>query len=305
MRNYSNPSNSKQIAAFPRKIMLLYSFLFLGTVVAFGQTQQGLGTYYADKYHGSKTASGEVYNKNDFTAAHRTLAFGTRVKVTRLDNGRVVFVKINDRGPFTEGRIIDLSRAAAEQIDMIRSGEVMVRIEVVPNEVGIEDVYGEDIPPKPVANPNRDLNALPLVDYNGRPLNSSGRVKELPERELTDYNDYEGDNESRDEVSATVNPDIAKYTPQLFQMVAFKQGAEGYGVQVGAFFNFYRLLEAMDELSRKGIQNSLVQSSSKDGNPMFRIIVGPYPSKAEADAAKKRLAKNKYKGITVSLADLY
>lgn len=319
MRNYSNPTKSTKltvhIPAFLVGCLLACAFLLLGNLSAIGQTQQGLGTYYADKYHGRKTASGETYNKFDLTAAHRTLAFGTRVKVTRLDNGRVVYVKINDRGPFTEGRIIDLSRAAAEQLDMIRSGEVRVRVEVVSNEMESDNVYVEDMPAKPAANPNRDLSSLPLVDHNGRPLNRQGQGEylEVDAEDLSDYRDddifrEESDEDYVEEVEeseAYVNPDIAKYTPQLFQMIAIKKEAEGFGVQVGAYFNFYRLLEAMDELSNKGIQNSLVQSSSKDGKSMFRIIVGPYGSKAEANAAKKRLAKKRYKGITVNLADLY
>ena len=74
---------------------------------------------------------------------------------------------------------------------------------------------------------------------------------------------------------------------------------------MGAFFSFYRLLEALDDLKRKGIEDTLVQSSSKDGKSMFRIIVGPYASRADANLARKNLAQKKYKGITVNLAELY
>lgn len=93
--------------------------------------QVGLACYYNNKHHGKKTASGEIYDKHKFTAAHRTLPFGTYVKVTRLDNNKSVVVKINDRGPFGKGRIIDLSYAAAQKLDMIRKGIIKVKIEVV------------------------------------------------------------------------------------------------------------------------------------------------------------------------------
>jgi rare lipoprotein A len=96
-----------------------------------GRGEVGLATYYSNEFAGRKTASGEKYDPKKFTAAHRTLPFGTRVKVTRLDNGKSVVVRINDRGPFTKGRIIDLSLAAAKKIDMIRSGVVKVRVEIV------------------------------------------------------------------------------------------------------------------------------------------------------------------------------
>jgi rare lipoprotein A len=93
--------------------------------------EQGLASYYADIYQGNTTANGERYDGDDMTAAHRTLAFGTRVKVTNLDNGESVVVRINDRGPHVDGRIIDVSRAAAEVLGMVDSGTAEVRVEVV------------------------------------------------------------------------------------------------------------------------------------------------------------------------------
>lgn len=94
-----------------------------------GYRAEGTASYYGKAHHGKRTASGERFNQNALTAAHRTLPFGTRVKVTNLDNGRSVVVRINDRGPFGRGRIIDLSKAAAEQLNMLRSGTAPVRLE--------------------------------------------------------------------------------------------------------------------------------------------------------------------------------
>ncbi|MFC0336777.1 rare lipoprotein A [Kushneria avicenniae] len=96
-----------------------------------GATSSGEASWYSDRHQGARTASGERYNKNAMTAAHRTLAFGTRVRVTNLNNQRQAVVRINDRGPFSGGRIIDLSRAAADRIGMIRSGVAPVRVEVL------------------------------------------------------------------------------------------------------------------------------------------------------------------------------
>ncbi|SFH77918.1 septal ring lytic transglycosylase RlpA family protein [Modicisalibacter xianhensis] len=93
--------------------------------------QQGQAAYYSDAYQGNRTANGERYDRNALTAAHRSLPFGTRVNVTNLNNGRNVTVRINDRGPFTRGRIIDLSRRAAQQLGMIRSGTAPVRVIVL------------------------------------------------------------------------------------------------------------------------------------------------------------------------------
>lgn len=93
--------------------------------------QRGEAAYYARSFDGRRTASGERFDSNRLTAAHRRLAFGTRVEVTNENNGRRVVVTINDRGPYTRGRIIDLSRRAAEKIGMIRSGIAPVTLRVI------------------------------------------------------------------------------------------------------------------------------------------------------------------------------
>ena len=96
----------------------------------------GLASWYGAKHHGKRTASGEIFDQNKFTAANRTLPWGSIVKVTNLDNGKAVEVRINDRGPFTKGRIIDLSRAAARALGMVESGVSPVRMELLsPREV--------------------------------------------------------------------------------------------------------------------------------------------------------------------------
>lgn len=91
----------------------------------------GLASYYAGHFHGRRTASGGRYDHDALTAAHRTLAFGTRLRVTNLDNGRSVEVTVTDRGPHRRGRIIDLSRAAARRLDFIEDGTARVRVEVI------------------------------------------------------------------------------------------------------------------------------------------------------------------------------
>ncbi|MFC2132014.1 septal ring lytic transglycosylase RlpA family protein [Bacteroidota bacterium] len=95
-----------------------------------GDIITGIASYYADKFHGNKTANGEIFDQEDYTAAHKTLPFGTKVLVTNLENNKSVVVRVNDRGPFVRGRVIDLSRTAAEEIDMIKSGVVEVEIRI-------------------------------------------------------------------------------------------------------------------------------------------------------------------------------
>jgi peptidoglycan lytic transglycosylase len=97
-----------------------------------GDTQTGIASWYGVPYDGRRTASGEIYDMQRLTAAHPTLPFETWVNVTNLSNGKQVQVRINDRGPFVDGRIIDLSLAAAREIDMVRAGLARVRLEVIP-----------------------------------------------------------------------------------------------------------------------------------------------------------------------------
>ena len=99
---------------------------------------KGRASYYGDYFHGRRTASGERFDVHKYTAAHRTLPFGTLVKVTNLINKKSVILKINDRGPHVRSRIIDLSKAAAKAIDLMRFGAARVSIEILKNTAGIK-----------------------------------------------------------------------------------------------------------------------------------------------------------------------
>lgn len=111
------------------KYFLLLISLFLIFSCAQKVTQTGKASYYSSKFNGRKTASGETFRNSKKIAAHRTLPFGTKVKVTNLSNGRSVKVRIADRGPFVSGRIIDLSKKAARKIGLIDQGVGTVKIE--------------------------------------------------------------------------------------------------------------------------------------------------------------------------------
>jgi len=113
------------------KLMLLLLMSVAVSAAVAMDVQEGEASYYADSLNGNKTASGAVYDKDAMTAAHRTLPFGTRVKVTYLKTGNSVEVVINDRGPHAKNRIIDLSRAAASKVGMLDDGHGKVKLEVI------------------------------------------------------------------------------------------------------------------------------------------------------------------------------
>jgi rare lipoprotein A len=113
--------------------MRIVQFVFISLIVCFSScapktTETGKASYYADKFKGRPTSSGEIFRQHKRTAAHKTLPFGTKVKVTNLENGRTVRVRINDRGPFVAGRIIDLTKRAARKLKMVDAGVSNVEI---------------------------------------------------------------------------------------------------------------------------------------------------------------------------------
>ncbi|MBN2546200.1 MAG: septal ring lytic transglycosylase RlpA family protein [Spirochaetes bacterium] len=110
------------------KRIIFYFYFFLLSISTFSNEQEGLASWYGPNFHGKKTANGEIFNTNDFTAAHRTYPFNSIVKVISLENNNSTIVRINDRGPFANDRIIDLSQAAAGELDMIKNGVMKVRI---------------------------------------------------------------------------------------------------------------------------------------------------------------------------------
>lgn len=103
-------------------------------------SQTGIASWYGPGFHGKATSSGEIYNQNEFTAAHQTLPLGTRVMVSNLENGSSAEVTINDRGPFAKGRIIDLSYAAAQLLNMVGPGTALVRLDVLESPIQISTI---------------------------------------------------------------------------------------------------------------------------------------------------------------------
>jgi len=114
-----------------RVFCLLFISIWVHSHAQFALPDTGTASYYSDAFHLRRTASGDIYHKDSLSAAHKTLPFGTLVRVTNLSNQRSVIVKINDRGMKGKKRIIDLSKAAAKELQMIRSGLTTVMIEII------------------------------------------------------------------------------------------------------------------------------------------------------------------------------
>ena len=133
-----------------------------------GFVQEGLASWYGSKFHGRKTSNQEVYDMHAMTAAHKTLPFNTRVRVLNLENQREITVRINDRGPFIKGRIIDVSYAAAKKLLLTKNGIAKVRIKVVPT------------PQKQLSNLHESSNTLAIAGRNKNNLLRNWDLNRVP-----------------------------------------------------------------------------------------------------------------------------
>ena len=310
-----------------------FCFLFVSlSTVTFAQEKFGIASYYSDAFQGRKTASGEPYDKNKLTGAHKTYEFGTIVKVTRLDNKKSVNIRINDRGPYINGRIIDVSKAAAAQLDLIADGRTEVKVELV----GKADSKPE--PPKEneiTANNQPNLESLRV---NETPEPTTPRVADVP----TEFSDnsagipkqptgLEVTKKAKEEPAPAKVPNLkidAEKAPKavptvstskaerviakdyqnydLYKIQLLRPERKGFGVQVASLTKYEHVMKQVAELQESWFNNILVSvEKGKDNNPVYKIILGPFENRDIAESYKKQLkTKKKINGFTVNLADI-
>jgi rare lipoprotein A len=299
---------------FFASILFLNLFFSVGLIAQ--QEEVGIASYYSDKFHGKPTASGELYNKNDMTGAHKTLPFGSIVKVTRMDNGKSVRVKITDRGPFISGRIVEISRAAAEKIGLVKAGVAEVRLDIVkelaepsvttapaiapksePTEKEIAKVAAES-PKKEVTKPtNTEKKAIEKVTATEKAAPKAAPViKETSKKPV-----IASKSTAADRMTLVKG---AEYQPYGLYSVQLKKPArEGYGVQVASLGTIDGAFRKIAELQGQWFENILMNmEKGKDGEKVYKIILGPFDDQASATAYNKSLKKKKMKGFVVSLA---
>lgn len=163
----------------------------------------GIASWYGPNFHGKLTANGERYNMNDFTAAHKTLPFNTVVRVDNVENGKSVVVRINDRGPYAANRIIDLSRKAAQQIDMIGKGTASVRLMVVregDRPVDVQNISSEETFTIQLAAFENESEAI----ARSKQIEGS-RVEKVTIKDRTIFRLYYGSYSNPDEAQSALN----------------------------------------------------------------------------------------------------
>ncbi len=257
-----------------RQTFFAFAALFALTLLssfAIQKEEYGKAGYYADSLHGRKTASGEKYDKYEFTCAHKTLAFGTKVRITRLDNKKSVICRVNDRGPYVEGYVTDVSRAAAEEIGLIKIGVTRVKLEVVQAANTARVGADMDGNTKLLTSRGATRTVMP-AQYNYDPQPTGGRG-------------YGG----------------GSLPTELYSVDIQKSRKEGFGVQVSTLYDADNVLPVIKKLQQEWPLKAMVcvERDEVYNKSTYRVIIGPFSDAKTAAVQQKIAAKKGYKGCFV------
>jgi rare lipoprotein A len=275
--------------------IVLFAFLSLSLNNVMSAQEYGAASIFTDNFQGKKTASGELYDMNKLTAAHKSFPFGSRIKITRLDNKQFVIVRVNDRGPYIKGRVVELSRKAAREIGLTED-EVRVRIDLVEKANDNEDIR----PPKPapiveIPDAKSDL-ASKGDDKKKKAIVPKKEVKPTPKEYVAP--------EPKKIIPKEEDTAPLKNTRpgELYKMQIIKPEREGFGVQVAAMSDVNNVMRKVAEMEETFFKNVLV-ATDKDasGKPSYKIILGPFPDVATAETYKKTAKKKKMSGFVINL----
>lgn len=238
----------------------------------FEYAETGIASWYGPNFHGKPTANGEKFDQNLMTAAHRTLPLPSAVRVTNLENGRSIQLRVNDRGPFARGRIIDVSRRAAQLLDFERNGTAKVRVEILPNEsrrlklAALNRPGGVTGQPQIASSPRESVVAQPLPN-SGRPVQQASSAG--PDDPV----------ERRPEATIPVLSNSVEILPV---------SPTGIFVQTGAFTQLANALRMRDRIYAIG--PTQISRFPVAGTEVYRVRIGPLQDATAADQTLVKLA---------------
>lgn len=318
----------------------LFGFLFfaaIGTAAVAQDSETGLASYYGDEFQGRRTAYGDSYDKSKLTAAHKRHPYGTMVRVTRLDNKKSVVVKVNDKGPYIKGRVIDLSKKAAEKLGMVGDGTVEVEVEVVKRVKKEDDTPIESIPEKETLaekETTKESKSDQPAEYSFDPGDDSKEKETTPakpaeakkstavkEEKAAPKSDKTAPAKEVSASSKTTKADLtekSKASPSrgklvgkdytqygLYKIVLERPSQKGYGVQVASLSNYENVLKQVADLQAKFFDNILVSVEKGTPNNLYKIILGPFETESAAKNYVSNIKKKqKVSGFVVNLSDI-
>jgi rare lipoprotein A len=244
--------------------------------VDYAYDESGIASWYGPGFDGKATANGEIYDENALTAAHKTLPLPTVVRVTNLENGRAIELRINDRGPFVHGRIIDVSRRAAQLLGFETMGTARVRVQVLEEESRmlasrLADQPGSDAPPPPApeAAPSVAVTAVPLPDSGTGTTSPSTTASTPPAPSAT---------------ATSVSGPLYEPSGTVYQHTVT---ATAIYIQAGAFIDIQNAERLRQQLS--GLAPTQVFPVQIGNQRYYRVRLGPIPTVNQADALLERV----------------
>jgi len=271
-----HPTHRQPICSWPAfAVLLMLMALPQLTSAQIGFSQTGTASYYADYFHGKFTASGEPYDKSKYTCAHPNLPFNAMLKVTNLSNGKSVIVRVNDRGPHSGNRIIDISKVAAQDIDMIAAGVLNVKVEVV----GLNGQVQKPDPkpdPDPVEKPEIKPDPKPDPKPEPKPEPKPKPVPPpLPDKlESAGFYNIKGE-------------------PQKFK---------GWTLQLGTFSAWSGASEVAEKLWYAGFKEPIIYVlGDNPKNLSYKLLYGSFGSQAEASTLKGQLQDKGFASFAVDI----
>jgi rare lipoprotein A len=241
-------------------------------------SETGIASWYGPGFHGKRTANGEVYDQNGLTAAHKTLPMPSMVRVTNLENGRSIEVRVNDRGPFQAGRLIDMTRRGAQLLGFIDRGTARVRVDIMPEEsqqlAALASRQGGDqVPPPPKAAPAGEVTAGGLAPIAGAKV-SPGQAKPVQ-------------TPATQAAAPAANPGTAAQPQPDGRVTQFPVRPTSIYIQAGAFLRQANANQLSGQLRRYG--PVLVAPVIMEQQRYYRVRIGPIATVEGADRTLKRM----------------
>lgn len=300
--------------------LLVLLFLFLTPMLS--AQERGIASYYSDSFQGRKTASGEKYDKGKMTGAHKTLPFGTIVKVTRVDDGRSVKIRINDLGPYISGRIVELSGKAGEALGLYEDGladvtvQVLGKSEVTPTLADSGPATSTSgLPPTPTLKvpSSTTTKAAPTkkaIIPPSKPLVTDNKLVEKGPEKPKSYDRPKKiiTPETKEKATRTrtvapqksgvVNLEPAtKFTTgksYKIEVLEHNNQAVRYGVQVAAVKDIDGMMNLVTKYQSKWFDEVYVNvETAKDGQPIYKLVLGAFADREKAENYKRSMKKRK------------
>jgi rare lipoprotein A len=293
-------------ATFVRLLSVL-CFSFVIQSFSLGEFEEyGKASYYSDALHGRKTASGEPYDKTAYSCAHKSLPFGTKVKVTRMDNQLSVVATVNDRGPFKEGFVVELSRRGAEAIGLVKDGVTLVKVEVVqsielPTSANLNTApTNTSKVPLPSDKPAAGV-IIPKTVTAPKPVAHSNEIERPVTEPRTIAPSTTTPNTTTKGIKSNTTGTTAKtvkapHTTQLFKVDSKTSNKQGFGVQVSTLSDANNVLPFLAKLEKNWPGKTLVIVDTDDATQIstYKVLIGSYPTKQAAENQQKLIAKKGY-----------